>query len=597
MKKIFLTALLVPVMALAQTYPAPTFSGLTLQSPLTAANGGTGSTTSTGTGSAVLSNSPALITPNLGTPSAVTLTNGTGLPISSGVSGLGTGVATALSNAVTGSGGAVLGTSPTISSPAITGGTINNASVGATTRSTGAFTSLGANGGLTVTGGSTTDTLTSTGTVSGAGFTNYFASPPAIGGTAPNAGSFTTLGSTGAASLNSLALGGGAVNGSYSTIALANTANPTTTVPSIQYAITDNGTATPDSATIYDFYINAVMGSSSTASHQAFTAQLTGAYGATDDYFVASSAFAFATGASGQYFGSNPYVKATSAAASTTQVVGEEINTDVENASVARKVGLQIVDVAASTGTSSGPNAGLLFVRQAGAAGFGTGIQFGDDTATNSGEASVAFIRAGAASGAATTQRGIDFRNATFSSSAIDLPSSGSGTGAVTWGTGAGGGIYSATVANGPSIVYGNNLISFEGTFVTSPTVMTIDTSANRVNAFGMVTHNISPTTAWGSDYSGSTVTIANGSSAALAAGNGMIIVEDSVTSQSAMYLCSSGVCVLGPVVGTTWVAPTTTPASGHMSVNYSGSAYTIYNNQGASETVTVGGLRLHSSN
>lgn len=40
--------------------------------------------------------SPALITPNLGTPSAVTLTNGTGLPVSTGLSGLGTGVATAL---------------------------------------------------------------------------------------------------------------------------------------------------------------------------------------------------------------------------------------------------------------------------------------------------------------------------------------------------------------------------------------------------------------------------------------------------------------------------------------------------------------------
>jgi parallel beta-helix repeat protein len=122
MKKIILAALLVPAMALAQTYPSPTFSTLTLQNPLTAANGGTGSSTSTGTGSAVLSNSPILVTPNLGTPSAVTLTNGTGLPISTGVSGLGTGVATGLSNAVTGSGGPVLATSPSITSPTVTGG-------------------------------------------------------------------------------------------------------------------------------------------------------------------------------------------------------------------------------------------------------------------------------------------------------------------------------------------------------------------------------------------------------------------------------------------------------------------------------------------
>jgi hypothetical protein len=44
----------------------------------------------------VLSTSPTLTTPALGTPSAVTLTNGTGLPISTGVSGLGSNVATFL---------------------------------------------------------------------------------------------------------------------------------------------------------------------------------------------------------------------------------------------------------------------------------------------------------------------------------------------------------------------------------------------------------------------------------------------------------------------------------------------------------------------
>lgn len=54
---------------------------------LAVANGGTGVTTSTGSGSVVLSNSPALTTPDLGTPSAVTLTNATGLPLTTGVTG------------------------------------------------------------------------------------------------------------------------------------------------------------------------------------------------------------------------------------------------------------------------------------------------------------------------------------------------------------------------------------------------------------------------------------------------------------------------------------------------------------------------------
>jgi len=87
-------------------------------------------TDETGSGSLVFATSPALTTPNLGTPSAVTLTNGTGLPISSGVSGLGSGVATFLAtpssanlaSAVTdetGSGALVFATSPSLVTPAL----------------------------------------------------------------------------------------------------------------------------------------------------------------------------------------------------------------------------------------------------------------------------------------------------------------------------------------------------------------------------------------------------------------------------------------------------------------------------------------------
>lgn len=79
----------------------------------------------TGSGVFVLDTSPTLTTPNLGTPSAATLTNATGLPISTGVAGLGTGVATALATPSsanfasaltdeTGSGALVFGTTPTI---------------------------------------------------------------------------------------------------------------------------------------------------------------------------------------------------------------------------------------------------------------------------------------------------------------------------------------------------------------------------------------------------------------------------------------------------------------------------------------------------
>jgi len=64
-----------------------TAGAITLAGTLAVANGGTGVTTSTGTGNNVLSTSPTLVTPVLGTPTSVTLTNATGLPLSTGVTG------------------------------------------------------------------------------------------------------------------------------------------------------------------------------------------------------------------------------------------------------------------------------------------------------------------------------------------------------------------------------------------------------------------------------------------------------------------------------------------------------------------------------
>ena len=57
---------------------ALTASSFSLTSPLPVLSGGTGVTTSTGTTNVVLSNSPTLVTPNLGTPSALIGTNITG---------------------------------------------------------------------------------------------------------------------------------------------------------------------------------------------------------------------------------------------------------------------------------------------------------------------------------------------------------------------------------------------------------------------------------------------------------------------------------------------------------------------------------------
>ena len=99
-----------------------------------------------------------------------------------------------VSNPITGTGSVVMNSSPILTSPSLitpvlgtpSSGTVTNltgtasininGTVGATTASTGAFT-----------------TLSASSTVSGTGFSTYLASPPAIGGTAAAAGSFTTL--------------------------------------------------------------------------------------------------------------------------------------------------------------------------------------------------------------------------------------------------------------------------------------------------------------------------------------------------------------------------------------------------------------------
>ena len=112
------------------SWDAVSLSTSDITGTLPVANGGTGVTTSTGTGAVVLSNSPTLVTPALGTPASGTATNLTGLPISTGVSGLGTGIATFLgtpssanlASAVTdetGTGALVFANSPTLVTPAL----------------------------------------------------------------------------------------------------------------------------------------------------------------------------------------------------------------------------------------------------------------------------------------------------------------------------------------------------------------------------------------------------------------------------------------------------------------------------------------------
>lgn len=117
-------------------------------------------------------NNVQLVTPTLGTPASGTLTNCTGLPVASGVSGLGAGVATFLGTPSsanlraaltdeTGTGSAVFATSPTLVTPVL--GTVASGNISACT-STSMVMVTPVLGAATGTSLSTTGNQTITGT-------------------------------------------------------------------------------------------------------------------------------------------------------------------------------------------------------------------------------------------------------------------------------------------------------------------------------------------------------------------------------------------------------------------------------------------------
>jgi Chaperone of endosialidase len=323
----------------------------------------------------------------------------------------------------------------------ISGGTIDNTTIGGTTPAPGTFTSLSASGVLTATG-------------------PFSAANPCF---------------TGTLSLS----GAGSVTGT----------NPTLTSPTFQICVPDN--ATPGAGVFVDSIIFAASRSGGVGHRQTVTAQNTVTGANVGEFNVGLCGFGFMTGGSGCLFGMNAYAQALSAVASTAEVSGMEINTDLRTR-ITYKTGLQVIDVATSTGDGSSVSTALMLARQTGGWGYQTGIQFGSDTFTNSGGAKTTLIRVGNAPDSNTLQRGIDFRKGVFSAAAIDLPACGASAGEISFNAGAGGAIQSQTASSAPILVFGSGTVAIQNNAGTA-NALVVSTAYTQVNGTLWCNGNAAP--------------------------------------------------------------------------------------------------------
>lgn len=109
---------------------------------------------------------------------------------------------------------------------------------------------------------------------------------------------------------------------------------------------------------------------------EALTGRITTDEAPSGEFNVAVTGVAMVRTGSGNAFGVNGYSMVLPSADPTTEAAGGELNTDVRR-DVARKVGLQIIDAATSTGKGTVHDAGLLIAAQPGGIGYSVGVKFG----------------------------------------------------------------------------------------------------------------------------------------------------------------------------------------------------------------------------
>jgi hypothetical protein len=151
-------------------------------------------------------------------------------------------------------------------------------------------------------------------------------------------------------------------------------------------------------------------------------------------------------------------------------------------------------------------------------------------------------------------------------------------------------------------LTLGGSFLSFEVNGTTE--AARIDSSGNLLvgttnsTTAGRIRATYTPTSQWGLDASESTVTIANGGNATLPVGSGLVVITgQNATGSTGVYAIGGGASARIAASDGVFVAATTTPGAGEVSIAYDGTNYRIYNNQGTQITFGVLLMRTRANN
>jgi hypothetical protein len=372
---------------------------------------------------------------------------------------------------------------------------------------------------------------------------------PTLPSVFPSGGTYPSPIFTGTATGANLTLSG---NLTAANITLAPTVAGT--IVSASTAITQSLSSTPDYSfvnneslpsfpsgnTHFDFVIQSgktAVGSNTTGSRQAFTAQQLGAGGTATDYFTAGYELTMPTAGSfnllGNFTANNPLVSIPTGM-TPTSAVGEEVDVTTKSNVTNIREGVRIVDIG-STGLNGAGIDAAIGISSSGI-GFGNGINFGDSGGTNFPISSGGnLINTAASSVGLAAGVSLVGLTGTYTFAPILLAANNKG---IWWGTTKqGGSLVSETASNGPDIVLGSSNVAFR--FAGTPSVFV------KPNAMQLVNVNIATLLAMTCNAgSAGSVAFVSDTTAAAAPTFHLIVAGSGATTVNSLTSCN----------GTNWV-------------------------------------------